>query len=576
MDGRADSVLGRVLLLAPHGRDAEVASSLLERSALQARICRELGELVGALEEGADLALVAEEALARGDPRLLLEWVAGQPPWSDLPFIILTMGGETYTRPARLATTIAQLRNATLLERPLHTATLLSAVRSGLRARSRQYEVRRHLQELERATRELRAFNETLEARVAERTRALAEANRRLIGEIEEHRRTEEALRQAQKMQAVGELTGGLAHDFNNMLTVIGANLDLLEARASGAPELRRLAEAAAHGVERAATLTHQLLAFSRKQRLDPRPIDLNAVIAGMSDLLRRTVGDSVEIRTRLSADLRPALADPNQVEMVLLNLVLNARDALAERGTVEIATRNVRLPLEGAASAHTDAPRYVELCVSDTGCGMSRDVVERAFEPFFTTKEVGKGSGLGLSMVYGFVRQSNGQIRLESEVGRGTTVRVYLPEAGSEPVVEPASSSTTLGVRAEGSRGGTALVVEDNDAVREVAVAALVDFGYDVLEAANAAAALELLASGREFELVFTDAIMPGAMSGIDLAKTLSECRPQIAVVLTSGYAERLTTSGNLPNGTVFLNKPYRPADLLEAVRTALAQRRS
>lgn len=575
MDGPADPVLMRVLLLAPRGRDAEIARSLLERAALHAHVCRDLGQLTEALAEGAGVALVTEEALGRSDPEPLINWVAGQPAWSDLPFIVLARAAETYARPPHVAATIARLRNATLLERPLHSATLLSAVRSGLRARSRQYEVRGHLRQLERAAAELRAFNETLEARVAARTRALADANRRLVGAMEEHRRTEDTLRQAQKMQAVGELTGGLAHDFNNMLTVIGANLELLQARLGDAPELRRLTGAAVRGVDRAAKLTHQLLAFSRKQRLEPRRIDLNSVIGGMSDLLRRTVGESIEIRTRLAPDLHLALADPNQIEMVLLNLVLNARDALAERGAVTISTRNTTLAAGEAAAPHEALiGRYVELCVGDNGCGMPQDILARVFEPFFTTKEVGKGSGLGLSMVYGFVRQSNGQIKLESEPGKGTSVHVYLPEANGQPSLEPARAVAAPGPRAHVGGGGRVLVVEDNDAVREVATATLADLGYAVLEAGNAAAALDLLAADPDVELVFTDMVMPGEVSGMDLARIVAERWPRTAVVLTSGYAERLTTNSELPSGLIFLHKPYRPTDLMSAVRAALEQR--
>jgi signal transduction histidine kinase/CheY-like chemotaxis protein len=572
MSGPADRVSMRVLLLAPVGRDAAVARSVLQRESLHAHVCGDLVELIEGLAAGAGATVITEEALGRDDPELLLDWVVRQPPWSDLPFIVLTDGSETYARPQRLARTIAQLRNATLLERPLHSASLLSAVRSALRARRWQYQVRRQLRRLERAGLEQRALAETLEVKVGERTAALAEANRQLLAEIEERRRTEDALRQAQKMQAVGELTGGLAHDFNNMLTVVGTNLDLLRERLHDAPDLERLAEAALRGVDRAAKLTHQLLAFSRKQRLEPRRIDLNAVVAGMSDLFRRTVGDAIEIRAELAPDLHLALADPNQVETVLLNLVLNARDALSEHGAITISTRNATLEPEDGLGADAAPGSYVELAVADGGCGMSDEVLARAFEPFFTTKEVGKGSGLGLSMVYGFVRQSGGAIKLESAVGRGTSVRVLLPMATGQASPEPPRLAVMDATRCDGiPLGGRALVVEDHDAVREIAAAMLADIGYGVLEASDAQAAFDVLAADPDFDLVFTDVTMPGEMSGVDLVKIVAARWPRIAVVLTSGYAERLATSGELPAGFVFLQKPYRPANLVAAVHAAL-----
>jgi signal transduction histidine kinase len=564
------------LILAPLGRDAILARTVLERARIECTICPELGDLVTALRTGAGVAVVAEEALLRADPDPLHAWVQSQSAWSDLPFIVLTSAEDLAARNRQSAQLTDMLQNVTLLERPLQSMTLISAVRSGLRARRRQYEVRDYLADIERAAGELKALNDTLEERVHDRTRRLENANHRLLAEIEERRRTEDALRQAQKMQAVGQLTGGVAHDFNNVLTVIGANLEILHDRLTDSPKLHRLVAAASRAVDRAAKLTQQLLAFSRKQRLEPRPINLNAIIEGVDDLLRRTVGESIELTKSLPDELWPALADPNQVETVLLNLVINARDAIEGSGRIAISTRNFVADEDYASTATDAAPgEYVEFCVADTGSGMPEEVKARAFEPFFTTKEVGKGSGLGLSMVYGFVRQSNGHVRLDSEEGHGTTVRIYLPRAlqqAEQP--EPREPGLPAGAAPRGDDTGIAsriLVVEDNDQVREIAVSVLQDNGYTVYEAPDATRALEVLARHPDIDLVFTDLIMPGELNGIDFAKIVSERWPGLRLLVTSGYAERLVSVDRLPTETPFLTKPYRPLDLITKIRSSL-----
>jgi signal transduction histidine kinase/ActR/RegA family two-component response regulator len=569
----ADHVRDRVLVLAPFGRDAALARTVLERARLVCTTCPDVAELPRCLEEGAGVAVVAEEALTRGDTAPLVAWLADQPPWSDLPFVILTNGGDTHQRSAQVAQLADMLQNVTLLERPLQSVTLVSAVKSGIRARLRQYEVRDYLVERERIAEELSRLNQTLEQRVADRTRRLEESNRRLLSEIEERRRTEDALRQAQKMQAVGQLTGGIAHDFNNMLTVIGANLELLHDKLEGNGGLQRMAAAAIRSVDKAAKLTQQLLAFSRKQRLEPRPIKLNDSVAGLDDLLRRTVGEAIELRKELSAELWPALADPNQLESCLLNLAINARDAIEGSGVVTISTRNAVLD-EDYATRHADVVpgRYVELAVTDTGSGMPPEVLARAFEPFFTTKEVGKGSGLGLSQVYGFVRQSNGHVRIDSRLGHGTTIRIYLPQAASQPAAldEPRAGDGNGRRRADGDTVKTILVVEDNEGVREVAVSVLEDSGYRVYAAADATMALEVLRRHDNIDLIFTDIVMPGEMNGIDLANVVRERWPSLRLVVTSGYAERLAAEG-LRQDVAFLSKPYRPLDLVARVKSTL-----
>jgi signal transduction histidine kinase len=570
----SDAFSERVLVLAPFGRDAALARAVLEKAGLACATCPSVEELPDCFDEGAGIAVLAEEALTRGDTRPLLRWLEDQPPWSDLPFVILTSGGETHHRSAQVAQLAHLLQNVTLLERPLQSVTLVTAVKAGLRARRRQYEVRDYLVERERIVQELRLLNETLEQRVGDRTRRLEGANQRLLAEIEERRRTEDALRQAQKMQAVGQLTGGIAHDFNNMLTVIGANLELLQDKLDGSAGLQRMAAAAIRSVDKAAKLTQQLLAFSRKQRLEPRPLRVNEIIAGVEDMLRRTLGEAIELDKDLTADLSLALADPNQLETVLLNLVINARDAIEGHGHVAIATRNAVID-EDYAARHADAMpgNYVELRVSDDGSGMPPDVLARAFEPFFTTKEVGKGSGLGLSMVYGFVRQSNGHVRIDSTPGEGTSVRIYLPQAVSQSAVletpHPLAAAGRRDRRGDGA-AKTILVVEDNEGVREIAVSVLEDSGYKVYAAADAMAALEVLRRHADIDLIFTDIVMPGEINGIELANIVRERWPNLRLVVTSGYAERLAAEG-LRDDVEFLNKPYRPLDLVARIKGSL-----
>jgi signal transduction histidine kinase len=563
----------RVLLLLPVGRDAPLAHELLLKAGIRAKICLGLDGLVADLDDGCGLALVAEEALAHADLGKLTAWLDAEPAWSDVPFLVLTSGGDTYPRYLRAVQLSEKLRNITLLERPLQSISLISAIKSGLRARRRQYEVRTALDARDRVAIALQRLNETLEQRVADRTRRLESANQRLLAEREEHRRTEDALRQAQKMQAVGHLTGGIAHDFNNLLTVIAGNLEILRAKVGESPALERFVATALGATDRASRLTQQLLAFSRKQHLDPRPVSLNAVIIGMDELLRRTTG-SIELARDLGDDLWPAMVDPNQMETALLNLVINARDACGERGTITIRTRNAVVGEDDAASFLDVVPgEYVQFSVEDDGCGMPPHVLARAFEPFFTTKQVGRGSGLGLSMIYGFVRQSKGHVRLDSEEGRGTTVTLYLPRAFRAPAMDdvaaPAVAAGFDRIAAGDSR--KILVVEDDESVRDIAVSVLADHGYEVCEADGADRAIELLERQTDIAALFTDIVMPGAMNGIDLARLVAQRWPSVRIVVTSGYAERLVDSNQLPSQVVFLAKPYRPFDLVAKMRGTL-----
>jgi PAS domain S-box-containing protein len=384
------------------------------------------------------------------------------------------------------------------------------------------------------------------------------------LRETTERRRIEDALRQSQKMEAVGQLTGGIAHDFNNMLTVIAGNLELLEGKLGGESRLLRLVSSAALAASRAEKLTQQLLTFSRRQQLRPQPIDFNQIIIGMDDLLHRTVGEHIEIRKQLAPELWPALADPNQIETALLNLILNARDAMSRGGNITIETGNAEF---AGGHGELSAGAYATLSLSDTGHGMSEEVLAHVFEPFFTTKEVGKGTGLGLSQVYGFVKQSGGHVKIESSIDVGTTVRIYLPRAAG--VAGIASMTPMHDEQYCGDE--SVLVVEDDHGVRDFAVSVLRELGYRVIEAASGDTALGLLEATPDIDLLFTDIVMPGVLGGADLAKAALARRPELRVLFTSGYTTRFVGK-DWPASTVeLLRKPYRSIDLAARVRSVL-----
>ncbi len=386
------------------------------------------------------------------------------------------------------------------------------------------------------------------------------------LRETTERRRIEDALRQAQKMEAVGQLTGGIAHDFNNMLTVIAGNLELLESKLANEPRLSRLVTSASLAASRAEKLTQQLLTFSRRQQLRPQPVDLNQIIVGMDDLLHRTVGETVEIHTSLAPNIWSAMADPNQLETALVNLVLNARDAIAGGGRITLETANVEI---ARGNAQIAPGAYAMLAIADTGSGMSEHVLAHVFEPFFTTKEVGKGTGLGLAQVYGFINQSQGHVRIDSKEGHGTTVRLYLPRA------EGAAGVGFLPIaREQPYRGNeTVLVVEDDHGVRDFAASVLRELGYQVLEASSGDSALQMLEGVGAVDLLFTDVVMPGRLNGVDLAREALDRRGDLRVLFTSGYTTRLVEKGWPAEDVELLRKPYRSVDLAERVRTVLDQ---
>src|SRR5262245_21257636 len=391
-----------------------------------------------------------------------------------------------------------------------------------------------------------------------------------IIHDLTGRKHTEAQLVQAQKMETVGQLSGGIAHDFNNLLTVVVGNAEVLSDMLRARPEMQALADAIIQAGERGAELTQRLLAFSRRQTLQPAEMDCNTLVRGMEKLLRRMLSETIAVKTTLEGDLWTAYADAGQLENAVLNLAINARDAMHDGGTLTITTGNVPLDRRYRdLHPEVNPGHYVMVAVTDDGCGMPKDVLEHVFEPFFTTKEVGRGSGLGLSMVYGFVKQSNGHVAIYSEPGLGTTVRIYLPAVaagtGKAPSLVPSETVAATGRE-------SVLVAEDDPFVRSYAVTCLSSLGYRVVEAADGDEALQKLTDGAEIDLLFTDVVMPG-MNGWELAERARDMRPGLKVLLTSGYAlETLAERGRLPKGAVILNKPYRKADLAKRLREALA----
>jgi signal transduction histidine kinase len=404
---------------------------------------------------------------------------------------------------------------------------------------------------------ELSRANAQLKARAAQ----LAATNDRLLVEIAEREKAEDALRQAQKMEAVGQLTGGIAHDFNNMLAVIVGNLSLLLRRAAqGKTDLTKYAEGALEGASRGAKLTQQLLAFSRQQPLTPVSLDPNKLVSGMSDLLRRAIGEHIRFETVIAGRIWTIFADKTQLETAILNLAVNARDAMADGGTLTIETNNTHLGEVTAANQDTGMAHaggdYVVICVTDTGAGMAPEVVAKAFDPFFTTKPVGQGTGLGLSQVYGFVKQSRGHVEIDSKPDRGTTVKLFLPRyTGLERKEKVSEVSAVL---PHGNTDEVILVVEDDATVRRVAVDSLRDLGYTVRHADGAAQALRLLDQQPDIALLFTDIVMPDG-NGKKLAEDATTARPELKVLFTTGYArDTIIHNGVVDEGVALLPKPY------------------
>ena len=514
-----------VLVLAPTGRDAAAAAAQLRAAGLECAICNDMADLVAHLRTGAGVALVAEEAFVGGIPLGLRGWLAAQPPWSDFPFLVLTSHQVSHKLHAYRAELMEVFGNVALLERPLSAVSMISAIKAGLRARRRQYEVRSHLVAREQAA-------EHLEQLVNDRTRQLLETNKRLRAEMAERKQAETALQQAQKMEAVGQMTGGIAHDFNNLLTAVVGNLDLALRRVED-EKIRRWLSGALQAAQRGAKLTAQLLAFSRKQRMQAEPTDLNALVSGMGDLLLRSIGTTVRIETSLQHGLWPAMVDASQVELIILNLALNARDAMPNGGLLRIATSNSRHSDPARPPTIGLAGDFACVTVSDSGMGMSDEVRAKAFEPFFTTKPPGAGTGLGLSQVYGVTRQLGGQVDIESHVGKGTTIRLYFPRAA-----EAAGNRANVDAveQLPPSAAARILVVDDDPDVRTFAVSCLESLGYEVRVADGGHAALAILGGPETIDVLLIDVIMP-EVQGPEVARLALAKRPTLRILFMTGY---------------------------------------
>jgi PAS domain S-box-containing protein len=421
--------------------------------------------------------------------------------------------------------------------------------------------VLRDITERKRVEHLLSESNADLERRVAERTAELE-------AEIRRREETQARLVRTQRMEAFGQLTGGVAHDFNNLLTVITGNLELLEMRLENEKD-RLLLKRAHDAAEMGARLTSRLLTFARRRQYASTRLDLNEQIGGMVELLRRTLGEHIELKTRLAPDIWPVHADPSEIENAVLNLAINSRDAMPKGGRLIIETANAVADEDQIGTiVKVPAGEYVRLAVSDTGHGMAPEVLVRAFEPFFTTKPPGRGTGLGLSTIYGFVQELGGTAAIYSEPGRGTTVSLYLPRAKGGPVTAPEPVSGPI----PAAEGETVLLVEDNAEVRMVTRSRLEELGYRVIEAENGPEAVAILGRGTPVDLVFSDVVMPGGMSGFDVARFVAAERPDVRTLLTSGYAEDVLRGEQADAAALrILRKPYNRADLARAIRRIL-----
>ena len=545
MTGDARTDPHRVLILAPQGRDSAVAASLLAEGGMTSQACNSVTDVVASLRDDAGAVLAIEESLRTSDLSDLFAWLAAQPAWSDLPFVVLTArGGGPERNPAALRLS-QTLGNVSFLERPFHPTTLISALRVALRGRRRQYEARERIEAIRAAEEALREINTTLEQRVEERTAKLVE--------------TEAALRQAQKLEAIGQLTGGIAHDFNNLLLVISGGLEVMDRQKD--PERRqRIVSGMRQAADRGARLTKQLLAFSRHQALKAETVDLVAHVEGMRTLLDHALSGDVMVDTDLPDDLWPVEVDPTELELVVLNLCVNARDAMPGGGHIRIHAANVSVPAERGGD-------FVRLVISDPGVGMAPEVASRVFEPFFTTKDIGKGSGLGLAQVYGFAQQSGGSVEVDSKVGVGTSIILCLPRAKGLPADAEAQAEGPI---ARAGAGQSILVVEDDDEVAALVTEMIGQMGFVCTRVASATAALGALADGRRVDAVFSDVMMPGGFDGVELARELRRRRPDLPVVLTSGYADAFSPQAEAQD-LVLLPKPYTSADLAAVLNRAL-----
>ncbi len=662
----------RILLLALRGRDAQVLDQLLGKAGHHCEACDDTLCLAQALEHGAGAVLATEESFGDTNIHALRAWLAAQPAWSDLPFVLLATK-RAGRRPEAAVRLLEQLGNVVVLERPVHGETLGSAINAALRVRRRQYHARHHLEQLQAAEGRLTELNATLEARVSERTAerdrlwtlsedllaradyqggltAISPAWSRILGYSDaelfarpysdvihpddvadvvaalsamrrtgqstrfenriraadgswkpigwtvspeaddihfiaigrdlsheraragELEKSQDQLRQAQKMEAVGQLTGGIAHDFNNLLQGITGSLEIVQRRIGQGQtgELDRFITGAMTSANRAAALTHRLLAFSRRQPIDPKPVAANPLVGSMEDLLRRTLGENIALDLRLADDLWPILCDVNQLESAILNLAINARDAMPDGGTLMIETRDA--PRGGAADDALTPGDYVCIAVTDTGIGMSSDVAARAFDPFFTTKPIGQGTGLGLSMIYGFARQSQGHARIASTLGVGTTVKLYLPRHTG--IVPPETAAVGLSGEHAARAGEVVVVIDDEPVVRGLIVDVLGDLGYRAIEAQDGPSGLALLDSNARVDLLVTDIGLPG-LNGRQVADAARARRPDLKILFMTGYAENAAApTGFLEPGMSMITKPFAMEALATRIRSIIEDR--
>lgn len=551
-----------MLIHAPAGSGAaSMVRSVLAAQAIETHECETPAQLLAAMEEGAAGAVLAEEALPgllRGSG--LAEWLARQPPWSDFPFLVLGTEGAG-PREATQTPLLRSLGTLILLERPLNPETLASAAELVVRARRRQYAARHQLEELGHTRSELERLNAELELRIETRTRELASANDRLMKEIAERERAQAALTQVQKMEAIGRLTGGIAHDFNNLLHVVNMNLELVSLYAKE-DKVKPVVERAKAAARRGARLTGQLLSFARSQSLMPRFTNVNTLLLGMKDLLEISVGSGVEVEYDLCEQPAAVVLDASQLEMAILNLAVNSRDAMPEGGKLTVATRTE----QRTAEVGLPVGDYVLVRVSDSGGGIAPHVLPKVFEPFFTTKPLGRGTGLGLSQVYGFAQQSGGVAHIVSEPGKGTTVDMLFPAADADAEQElPPPQQQALPDPAKASH---ILVVEDDADVRRVIVECLSLIGYRVTEAANGAEALEAVGAAKP-DLMLVDYAMPD-MTGAEVIARTREAVGELPVILATGYADMAAVE-RLVGKPDILRKPFDISALGDAVKGAL-----
>lgn len=529
---------------------------LLAQADIVGEVCADLADLCTRIVGGAGLAILSEEAVVNGDLRPLADVLATQPAWSDFPFILLTQRGGGLERNPAAGRLAEILGNVTFLERPFHPTTLLSAARTAIRGRRRQYEARARMVELDNERQALADLSATLEQRVDERTAEL-------LTEVAAREKAQAQLFQSQKVESLGQLTGGVAHDFNNLLMAVMGNLDLLRKRIPRDERTERLVESALQGARRGAALTQRMLSFARQQELKTTAVDLEQMLAGIRSLIEGAITPAINVVFDVAEALPPARADINQLEVAVLNLCINARDAMPDGGTITIAVRRDKVPELKPADT-------LRLSVTDTGIGMDDKTLKKAIEPFFSTKPKGKGTGLGLSSVHGLAAQLGGKFDIRSRAGQGTTVTLWIPEA--EPV-EPASAAgrEVSDAASRPEKSATILVVDDDTLIAMSTVDMLEDLGHTVIEANSARAALEIIETGRPLDLLMTDHVMPG-MTGLELAEIVRSKRPTLPILLATGYAE-------IPEGSAMqlprLPKPYQQSQLDEQITRLLAKER-